>query len=77
MRTKVKRIFVEKKPGFDIEATSLLKDIQENLSIKSLINIRLLNCYHMSGISEEEYSEAKDSIFSEITVDTLYEEHLR
>ena len=41
----VKRIYVKKKEGFDGEAKDLLVDIQENLKIKELENIIILNRY--------------------------------
>ena len=28
-----KRVFVEKKPGFQLEATGMLKDLNENLNL--------------------------------------------
>ena len=39
------RIFIEKKEGFDVEAKLLLEDFRENLSIKTLDNVRVINKY--------------------------------
>ena len=47
----VRRIYVEKKPGFDIEAKGVLNDLRENLSLTALQDVRVLNRYDVSGIS--------------------------
>ena len=39
----VYRVYVEKKPGFALEADALLKDIRSFLRIESLKGLRLLN----------------------------------
>ena len=41
----VRRIFVEKKKGFDVEARSILEDLRENLSLDGLSEVRLINRY--------------------------------
>lgn len=74
MQQEVRRLFVEKKYGFDIEAQSLLKNLREDLFIYSLKNLRIVNCYHISGVSDQEYNMSKNLIFSEVTVDNLYDE---
>ncbi|WP_026198902.1 phosphoribosylformylglycinamidine synthase subunit PurQ [Desulfitobacterium hafniense] len=73
----VKRIYVEKKPGFNIEAQGLLQDIQENLGIKNLEALRIINRYDVAGITSEEYVQARRIIFSEPTVDWVYDEELK
>lgn len=77
MKTTVKRIFVEKKSPFDVEAKGLLKEIKENLNIVSIEDLRILNRYDVSGISEKEYSKAKGTIFSEPVVDSVYDEEIK
>ena len=59
---EVKRIYVKKKEGFDVEAKDLLADIQENLSIKSLENVIILNRYDVEGITEEIFKHARNTI---------------
>nr|WP_269153138.1 phosphoribosylformylglycinamidine synthase [Anaerosalibacter bizertensis] len=66
-------MFVEKKSGFDIEAKKLYRDLKENLNIEGLENVRILNYYQIGNISEEEYKEAVNTIFSEPNVDLVYE----
>lgn len=70
----IKRIYVEKKSGFDIEAQGLCRDLQENLGITGLTNVRIFVCYDVEGISEEDYLLAKNTIFSEPQVDNAYDE---
>ncbi|QXM05273.1 phosphoribosylformylglycinamidine synthase [Crassaminicella indica] len=74
MNREVRRIYVEKKSGFDIEAKHLYKDLVENLDIKGLKGVRVLNRYDIAGISEEEYIKTKGTIFSEPNVDHVYDE---
>ncbi|KHD37954.1 phosphoribosylformylglycinamidine synthase [Clostridium acetobutylicum] len=74
MNTKVRRIFVKKKAGFDVAAKELLKDLVENLGIKTLKDLSILNRYDVSGINDSEYEDAKAIIFSEKTVDDVYDE---
>lgn len=49
----VSRIYVEKKPGFDVEAQQLLHELRTILGIERLENLRLLNRYDVEGITEE------------------------
>lgn len=72
----VKRLFVEKKRGFDIEAQGLLKDIRESLGIYGLKNVNILNRYDIENIDIQEYEKSKYIIFSEKTVDNIYEEEI-
>lgn len=76
MDNKVRRIFVEKREGFNVEALELLNDIKENLNIKELTNIRIINRYDISGISELEFEKAKKIIFSEPVTDYVYDDEL-
>lgn len=70
----VKRIYVQKKPGFDIEAEGLVNDIRENLQIKRLEKIVILNRYDVDGITDEIFEQAKGTIFSEPQVDDYFVE---
>ena len=72
----IRRLYIEKKKGCDIEAQSLLSDIRENLTISELENVRILNRYDIENISDEDYETAKTTIFSEPPVDTIYEEEV-
>lgn len=76
MTNQVRRIFVEKKKGFDIEARGLFNDLGENLGIKGLAGVRVLHRYDISGVSGEEYEMSRGTIFSEPTVDNVYDENI-
>lgn len=72
----IRCIFVEKKKGFNVEAKGLLKDFKSNLGMANLEDVRVLNKYTISEISDEYYQKAVHSIFSEPTVDQVYQEEL-
>lgn len=70
----IRRIYVEKKPGFNVEGSHLLEDLRENLGAKSLKGLRIVHRYDVDNISEDAYQKALTTIFSEPPVDTLNEE---
>ena len=70
----VYRIYVEKKPGFDVEATGLKNELTSLLGIQSLTGLRLLNRYDVEGIDEELFNQCADTVFSEPPVDNTYAE---
>ena len=70
----VRRIYVQKKPGFDVEAKGILNDLQENLQIRALTNVIVLNRYDVSNVDDETYENAKKTIFSEPQVDDYFDE---
>lgn len=72
----VKRIYVEKKSGYDIEAQGLYSDLLENLGIKGLASLRVVNRYDISGITDEEYLKSRPIIFAEPPLDLVFDEHL-
>lgn len=72
----IKRLFIEKKKGCDVEAESLFNDIKENLGVSGLVGVRVLNRYDVEGISQNHYETAKTTIFSEPPVDIIYEEEI-
>ena len=72
--SEVRRVFVEKKEGFDVAATSLLQDLRENLLLDQLSGLRLINRYDISGVSDVEYQQAVSAVFSEPNVDYVYHE---
>ena len=71
---EIKRLYVEKKAGCDVEAQQLLEDLKENLAISGLVSLRILHRYDVEGISQKDYESAKNTIFSEPPVDYVYEE---
>ena len=73
---EIRRVFVEKKRGFDVEASYLLRDLKENLGIQGLEDIRILNRYDISGITDGEYQIARKTVLSEPPVDRIYDEEI-
>ncbi|MCH4239626.1 MAG: phosphoribosylformylglycinamidine synthase [Oscillospiraceae bacterium] len=69
----VSRVFVEKKPGFDVEAQQMRDDLVQNLGLK-ITALRMINRYDISGLSAEEFAKARDTILSEPNQDTVYDE---
>jgi len=70
----VQRIFVEKKKGCDIEAKAILEDFLQNLNIKNLSSVRVLNRYDVEGMEETEFEKTLYTVFSEPPVDHLFRE---
>lgn len=68
------RVYVEKKPGFHVEAQHLKEDLQQNLGITGLTEVRIVNRYDISGLSPEEFEAARGTIFSEPNADNVYDE---
>ena len=67
----VYRVYVEKKAGQTHEADSLLREVKEFLQIKGLTSVRVLNRYDVEKISEELFSYAVNTVFSEPQVDNV------
>lgn len=74
MESMVKRLFVEKKKPYDVEAQGLLADLTETLGIKALQSVKIINRYDIEGVSGEVYQMARNTIFSEPPVDYAYDE---
>ena len=67
-----KRLFVEKKKQFGIEAESLRCEFNENLSL-SLGTLRLLNVYDLFGFSDDLVEKCRYSVFGETVTDIVYD----
>lgn len=72
----VKRIFVEKRHEFAMEAQNLLRDLKQNLGILGLERVRIIQRYDIEGLSEKDYQLARWTIFAEPPLDQIYEETL-
>ncbi|MCL2864652.1 MAG: phosphoribosylformylglycinamidine synthase [Lachnospiraceae bacterium] len=72
--SSVKRIYVEKKPEFAVQAQGLEKEIKSYLNIHGLKTVRILNRYDVEGLSEETFRQACQGIFAEPPLDVLYHE---
>jgi phosphoribosylformylglycinamidine synthase len=67
------RIFVEKKPGFDVEARHLLHDLRESLSLAGLDALRIVQRYDIDGLSDSEFEAASQAILTEPQVDHAFD----
>ena len=72
----VRRIYVEKKKGFDVEAAGLLADLQQNLHVAGLTGVRVFTRYDVAGIDDETYERARYTVFAEPAIDTAYDEEM-
>ena len=50
---KVFRCFVEKKPGFDVEAGHLLSELTGTLGVTGLAGVRVIRRYDVEGVEQE------------------------
>ncbi|TCL69322.1 phosphoribosylformylglycinamidine synthase [Hydrogenispora ethanolica] len=76
MTTAIQRIFVEKKPGFDVEAQNLFKELKENVRVNNLEGIRIVNRYDIAGITADEFQRSRTTIFAEPQLDQICDEVL-
>ncbi len=67
------RIYVEKYPEFQVEARSLLAELNENLQLE-LPTLRFLNVYDLFGFSEDLLEKSRYSVFGEIVTDSVTDE---
>ena len=67
-----KRIYVEKKEGFQVEASSLLNEFNQNLGLQ-LKSLRLINVYDIFNIKEELLEKSYYSVFGEIVTDRVFD----
>ena len=67
----VSRVYVEKKPGFDVEAQQLLAELHTAVpeGLAKTARLRLINCYDVEGIDEELFERCIPTVFSEPQVD--------
>ena len=69
----VKRIYVEKKAPYAVEAKQLLWEIRHILQIKSVTGLRLLNRYDVEGVSDELFCRCMPIVFFEPQLDEHYD----
>ncbi len=70
----VSRIYVEKKPGFDVEAQQLKGELRDILGVDALSGLRIVNRYDVEGIDEELFRACVPTVFSEPQVDVATDE---
>ena len=69
-----KRIFVEKRADFRVKSQSLVKELQHNLQLKTLKDLRIVQVYDVFGLAEDLFARAEKHIFSEQVTDTVLDE---
>ena len=69
-----KRIFVEKKADFRVKSDSLVKELQHNLQLKTLKDLRIVQVYDVFNLAEDLFARAEKHIFSEQVTDTVLDE---
>ena len=72
----VSRIYVEKKPGFDVEASQLLSELRTVIAdgLPLTATLRIINVYDVEGISDELFEQCIPTVFSEPQVDRVSRE---
>lgn len=71
----IKRVYVEKKAGFNIEAEEVFNDLKNSMNIKELDQVIILNRYDILGLSDEIYENVRNCIFVESAVDNYYDKN--
>ena len=72
--SKVKRVYVEKKPAFAVAAKDLCHEAKFYLGLPQVENVRILIRYDVENVSDETFEKACKVVFAEPPVDTLYHE---
>ncbi len=70
--SNVRRVYVEKKPDFAVQAKDLQHEVKSYLGIKDIESVRVLIRYDVENISDETFERACNGVFAEPPVDTLY-----
>ncbi len=68
----IRRVYVEKRPGFREEAQALLRDIRRDLGIESLRGVRKLLRYDVEGVPEPVWQESQQSLFAEPAIESAH-----
>ena len=72
--SNVRRVYVEKKPAYAVQAKELKHEIRSYLGIDNMTGVRVLIRYDVENISDEVFEAACKTVFSEPPVDQLYRE---
>ena len=73
----VRRIYVEKRPGFfDTPAQKLCADLKNMFTVPDLKAVRIFRRYDIEGMTAEEFAKARNVVFAEPPVDIIYDENL-
>lgn len=73
MKNGIRRVFVEKREGFQVEAAHLLKELKDSLGISGLKEVRIVNRYDLSPGDLPEMDVIKNTVLSEPNADRIWE----
>lgn len=76
MDSKVYRLFVERRNGFENEAGRVFSELTGFLGIKNLEKVRYLNRYDAEGLDEGLFRRASVQVFSDPHTDIVYFENI-
>ena len=71
----VHRIYVEKRIEYAVEAKELLHNLQTQLKLSNLENVKVINRYDVEGVNESYLNEGISIILSEPMVDNVFIEN--
>ena len=69
-----RRVFVEKRPGFDARADQLCERLRADLGLSGLERVRIVNRYDVEGIDAKDFERCVNGVFSEPQSDVACEE---
>ena len=64
------RVYVEKRPGFEVESKSMLNDLNVNLEL-NIKSVRIVNTYDLFGFSESLLQKSLYKVFGEVQTDEV------
>ena len=73
---EIRRLFVEKKPPFAVEARKLHQDLRDHLDLAGLEGVRLVVRYDVEGLDGAGLDAARWTVFAEPPVDEVFDEEL-
>ncbi|MDO4340442.1 MAG: phosphoribosylformylglycinamidine synthase [Eubacteriales bacterium] len=70
--SNVRRVYVEKKPAYAVQAKELKHEVSSYLGIRTVSAVRVLIRYDVENISDDVFEKACRTVFAEPPVDDLY-----
>lgn len=70
--SNVRRVYVEKKPAYAVQAKELKHEVSSYLGIQTVTGVRVLIRYDVENISDDVFEKACRTVFAEPPVDELY-----
>lgn len=67
--SSVRRVYVEKKPAFAVQAKDLRHELRKYLGVSGLTGVRVLIRYDVENISDDVFEKACKTVFAEPPVE--------